>query len=442
STTMTDLKTLYSKNIAAEVSELKLLMFISEHNLPFRILEHLPKLIQSICPDSKIVKEIKCSRTKGTRILKENVALYSIKEICNILKTTKFSLIIDETTHTSIIKSLVVVRYFDTRGLIIKDRFLTLLEVKSCTTEDLYNSIEFFFEENGIPTRKPLITRLLTSIEKYYIIILKCYFNNDYVNNTPIALIDPANARNYLEIDKMYFGAKPDDLHFPFKINNNEWQKIEKIITINAYCDAKYIFTILQFPLITIPKYELINVIPLPVNHNKNVFVYLKIKNPLIAVYTEGRSYLIINNNNLKNCKTIYNNYICSENFEIRRANLNPTCEIEIYLGNKEYDNNCEIENKTSNNTVWIPLNNPHSWLFATTKKEQILIKCKDHGQIKETIENTGKISLQVDCKLITSDTTLQSQKTLHETVIESFMPEYNIFFLKNEQQTKTDRNE
>ncbi|KYN50523.1 hypothetical protein ALC57_00163, partial [Trachymyrmex cornetzi] len=378
---MTHLKILYSRNIAAEVGELKLLMFISEHNLPFRILEHLPKLIQSICPDSKIVKEIKCSRTKGTRILKENVAPYSIKEICNILKTTKFSLIIDETTDTSITKSLaIVVRYFDSRRLIIKDRFLTLLEVKSCTAEDLYNSIEFFFEENEIPfenmigfaadncavmmgnyngvqarfrrkipnlfvlgcichsmhlcastaclklpsamedlardiytyfknssqrinefaefqvflklkphkilkvsqtrwlsieavinrileqwnalelfftraalednlqsaktilnalknpiykiyynflsfildiinkinrlfqSRKPLITRLLTSIEKYYIIILKCYFKNDYVNNTPIALIDPTNTRQYLEIDKMYFGAKTETL--------------------------------------------------------------------------------------------------------------------------------------------------------------------------------------------------------------------------------------
>ncbi|KYN08475.1 hypothetical protein ALC62_00541, partial [Cyphomyrmex costatus] len=29
----------------------------------------------------------------------------------------------------------------------------------------------------------------------------------------------------------------------------------------------------------------------------------------LIAVYTEGKSYLIINKNNLQNCKTIYSDY-------------------------------------------------------------------------------------------------------------------------------------
>jgi len=42
-----------------------------------------------------------------------------------------------------------LVRYFGTIRLIIRDRFLILLEVKSCT-EELYNSIAFFFEANGI----------------------------------------------------------------------------------------------------------------------------------------------------------------------------------------------------------------------------------------------------------------------------------------------------
>jgi len=149
---MLNLKKIYWKKTIIQEAELKLCMFISEHNLSFRILEHLPKLIQSVCPDSKIAKEIKCGRTKGTQILKEHVAPCSMMEICNILKTTKYSLIIDETTDISVTKSLaVVVRYFDTARLIIKDRFLTLLEVKFCTAEDLYNSITSFFEANEIP---------------------------------------------------------------------------------------------------------------------------------------------------------------------------------------------------------------------------------------------------------------------------------------------------
>ena len=85
-------------------------------------------------------------------ILKEHVQPCSIMKICSILKATKFSIIIDETTDISVTKSLaVVVRYFDQIKLIIRDRFLTLLKVKSYTVEDLYNSIVSFFETNGIP---------------------------------------------------------------------------------------------------------------------------------------------------------------------------------------------------------------------------------------------------------------------------------------------------
>ncbi|KYM95046.1 hypothetical protein ALC62_14317 [Cyphomyrmex costatus] len=181
-----------------------------------------------------------------------------------------------------------------------------------------------------------------------------------------------------------------EELHFPFKIGNNEWPTIEKTATITAYCDSKSIFTILQFPLVAPPKYKLINTITLPVTHHNNVFVNLEIKNPLIAVNIEGHSYIIITENNLQKCRKLNSEYLCNENFAIRRANLDKTCEIEIYLGNTEYNTNCKVEKTIINNTLWIPLNNPHSWLYTTAKTEEIYIQCKDHGKIKRTIENTN----------------------------------------------------
>ncbi|XP_052824012.1 uncharacterized protein LOC128247866 [Octopus bimaculoides] len=45
-------------NVAAV--ELKLCSFIAERNLPVRLMDHLPRLIQYACPDSKITKDIKC----------------------------------------------------------------------------------------------------------------------------------------------------------------------------------------------------------------------------------------------------------------------------------------------------------------------------------------------------------------------------------------------
>ncbi|KYB24646.1 hypothetical protein TcasGA2_TC033294 [Tribolium castaneum] len=46
-------------------AEIKMIMFLAEHNLPFRLLEHLPKFLASVCYDSEIAKHLQCSRKKA-----------------------------------------------------------------------------------------------------------------------------------------------------------------------------------------------------------------------------------------------------------------------------------------------------------------------------------------------------------------------------------------
>ncbi|KAF9821521.1 hypothetical protein SFRURICE_014285 [Spodoptera frugiperda] len=53
-----------TSDILIKQGEIRLASFVAEHNLPFTIMEHLPKLMQAVCPDSKIAKEINCSSTK------------------------------------------------------------------------------------------------------------------------------------------------------------------------------------------------------------------------------------------------------------------------------------------------------------------------------------------------------------------------------------------
>lgn len=133
------------------VGELKLCMYLAEHNVPFLHLEHLPQLIKSICPDSLIAKEIKCSRTKGASIIREVLGAYSLQEISNILREQKFSLIIDETTDNTTKKSLaLVVRYFYNERQAVKDRLLSLVELSGCTAQDIYNCIKDLFAKNNI----------------------------------------------------------------------------------------------------------------------------------------------------------------------------------------------------------------------------------------------------------------------------------------------------
>lgn len=49
--------------------EKRLAAFVAEHNLPFMVMEHLPNLIKTTCPDSKIADQIRCSKTKTNAII-------------------------------------------------------------------------------------------------------------------------------------------------------------------------------------------------------------------------------------------------------------------------------------------------------------------------------------------------------------------------------------
>ncbi|XP_043270743.1 uncharacterized protein [Venturia canescens] len=140
------------KATEAKNSAFKLAMLIAEHNLPFKFLEHLTKLLPALCPDSEIAKKVSCSRTKGRRLIVDVLGPERLEEAAFKLRTAKFSLIIDETTDISTNKCLVMVaRYFDDDTNEIRDRCVGLLEVPCCTAAALHSAIIEFLTLHQIP---------------------------------------------------------------------------------------------------------------------------------------------------------------------------------------------------------------------------------------------------------------------------------------------------
>lgn len=138
------------------IGEIRLAGFVAEHNLPFTIMEHLPKLIQAVCPDSKIAEEIACSRTKTHAIVEHVIGKTSFDSLCEDLRQHKFSLIIDESTDRSTIKHLcLVARYV--KNYRIKDCFLGLIPLNVADAATLFGHILYFFSKNNISYRDNLI---------------------------------------------------------------------------------------------------------------------------------------------------------------------------------------------------------------------------------------------------------------------------------------------
>lgn len=136
--------------IATEVktAELKMVAFIAEHNLALSVLDHLPKFMSSICPDSEIAKKVKLCRKRGTRICKDLMRRESLYILSKKLQESKFSLNIDETTDVATSKSLAMLaRFYDKTSEKVCDKFLALLKIENASANGIFTVIYNFLKK-------------------------------------------------------------------------------------------------------------------------------------------------------------------------------------------------------------------------------------------------------------------------------------------------------
>lgn len=138
------------KNEKVKTSELKIIMFILQYNLAMSLIEPLIALIKSI--DGETIKDIQLGRTKLKETITSSLLEEANRDIVDVLKKQKFSVIIDETTDVSSSKCLcVVVRYFDFSYGKVRDRFLSLLELFEFDAKSIFNVIFKCFNDLSIP---------------------------------------------------------------------------------------------------------------------------------------------------------------------------------------------------------------------------------------------------------------------------------------------------
>lgn len=133
-------------------------MFITEHNISLRFSDHLVKLVKTLAPESEVLKNVSCNRTKATSIVKNVVGKYGFEIFVAKMKTQYFSIIIDESTDKSSVKHLaIIVRMVDNNQFVVKDEFACLQEISSATANGVFEAIMDIIKKNNIPYQKNLI---------------------------------------------------------------------------------------------------------------------------------------------------------------------------------------------------------------------------------------------------------------------------------------------
>jgi hypothetical protein len=138
-----------------ETTTVQLAAFIAEHNLSLTISAPLLELLKSRAPqniqEAKSLQEMKLGATKCTNIVRQGVGLFYAKELVEILRQRRFSIIPDETTDVSTAKQLAICVMYVDDDLKPVNRFLDIVEAIDTGAQGLYQSMKVSLQEKSIP---------------------------------------------------------------------------------------------------------------------------------------------------------------------------------------------------------------------------------------------------------------------------------------------------
>ncbi|XP_036328897.1 uncharacterized protein LOC118741149 [Rhagoletis pomonella] len=133
---------------SAKAMEIRLCMFVAEHNLLFTALDHLAKCIKTV-KDSRIISNLSINRHKGQNIIKSVTGPENCRQISEITKQPYYSVIIDESTDISMDKNLaVIIRVFTNK---CRDRFLDFVQVSDSSSAGIFNALLKVLNDHDIP---------------------------------------------------------------------------------------------------------------------------------------------------------------------------------------------------------------------------------------------------------------------------------------------------
>ncbi|CAG9790388.1 unnamed protein product [Diatraea saccharalis] len=131
-------------------AELNMCALLAEHNLPFRIMDHMSEIINKCFSDPEVAKAYSCKRTKAAvltyNVLKPELEkeMHADLRSCQNISTGSpmFSLIIDESTDVSSTKMLAIVtKYFSEKSSTLKTKFLATVDLEGETAQNLFDAL-------------------------------------------------------------------------------------------------------------------------------------------------------------------------------------------------------------------------------------------------------------------------------------------------------------
>ena len=132
--------------------EIKICIFISEHNLPISIADAFVEFLRSLFPNDDVLRKVRLGKQKATNVIRQVIGFDYLYEAVSALQSHRFSIVIDETTDLSSVKQFAVLAtYFDMHSFESKYFLLDLVELVDGTANGIYLATKQVFLELHIP---------------------------------------------------------------------------------------------------------------------------------------------------------------------------------------------------------------------------------------------------------------------------------------------------
>lgn len=207
---------------------------------------------------------------------------------------------------------------------------------------------------------------------------------------------------------------------FPVPLNSEHVSELMELTELSVFHNGEKLVYVIKIPLLDLSIYKLYQHLSLPIRQisttENSKFAYIKPAIQYTAISSDFASYFSIEN--LDECMTITNQYICKQTYPIRQINDESECEIQLLI-NPQFDNleSCDIRLKTLKRTYWIKIRNANAWLFAAPRAETLYFICNDRDSVIRTITNSGMLQIEPFCQVKTRTTTLTPTTELTSSI-------------------------
>ena len=92
-------------------------------------------------------------KKKNESIVTNVIEAVGKRSVIDLMQKNKFAIMIDESTDTSTIKHMTVFARIEDNNLLVRDEFVTLIEVQKATADALYDLIIIFLNMHCAPIK-------------------------------------------------------------------------------------------------------------------------------------------------------------------------------------------------------------------------------------------------------------------------------------------------